>query len=111
MTVTARDYLDQKLKDPEFARSYHKPGQLTALIFPDDDQFSAYCPELDVATCGDTAAEAREMLTDAVITTAASLVENRDKLAGSLLDKLPYAWLVYGKDEQEVYTLLFAEAD
>jgi len=83
------------------------PGTLTALVFPDGDQFAAYCPELDVATAGDTIEEARAMLVDAVIVAAESLVEHRDELGEPLLAQLPYAWLVYGKTEEEVEALLF----
>lgn len=83
------------------------PGTLTALIFPDGDQFAAYCPELDVATAGDTVEEARAMLVDAVIVAAESLVEHRDDLGEPLLAQLPYAWLVYGRPEAEIDALLF----
>lgn len=83
------------------------PGTLTALVFPDGNLFTAYCPELDVATAGDTVEEARALLVDAVLVAAESLVEHRDDLGEPLLGQLPYAWLVYGRPESEIKMLLF----
>ena len=39
---------------------------LTAVIRSEDDQYVSLCPELGVASCGDTPEEARAMLKDAV---------------------------------------------
>ena len=39
---------------------------LTGTIEPEDDGFNAYCPELGVATCGDTVEEALDNLGDAL---------------------------------------------
>ena len=39
---------------------------LTGTIEPEDDGFNAYCPELGVATCGDTVEEALDNLGDAI---------------------------------------------
>ena len=39
---------------------------LTGTIEPEDDGFNAYCPELGVATCGDTIEEVLDGLQDAL---------------------------------------------
>ena len=39
---------------------------LTGYTEPEDDGFNAYCPELGVATCGDTVEEALDNLGDAI---------------------------------------------
>ena len=52
----------------------------TGLLLPEDQGFSALCPELDVATTGASAAEAKEMLLE-----AASL-----HVEGAIADGLPY---------------------
>ena len=39
---------------------------LTGYIEPEDDGFNAYCPELGVASCGDTIEEALDNLGDAL---------------------------------------------
>ena len=40
---------------------------LTHVVEEADGQYAAYCPELDVATCGDTIEEAFANLEDAVV--------------------------------------------
>ena len=40
--------------------------KLTAVIEPEDDGYVALCPELDIASQGDTVSEARAMLIEAV---------------------------------------------
>lgn len=40
--------------------------KLTAVIEPEDDGYVALCPELDIASQGDTVDEARAMLVEAV---------------------------------------------
>lgn len=40
--------------------------QLTAIIERDGDQYVALCPEVDVASQGNTVAEARDNLTEAL---------------------------------------------
>jgi predicted RNase H-like HicB family nuclease len=40
--------------------------RLTAIIEREDDGYVALCPELDIASQGDTVEEARRMLTEAV---------------------------------------------
>lgn len=39
---------------------------LTAIIQREDDMYSALCPELDIASAGDTVSEARENLKEAL---------------------------------------------
>lgn len=39
---------------------------LTGVVEAEDDGFNAYCPELGVATCGDTVAEVLDGLADAI---------------------------------------------
>ena len=39
---------------------------LTGVAYKDGNQFTALCPELGVASCGDTAEEALEMLEEAL---------------------------------------------
>ena len=48
---------------------------LTGYTEPEDDGFNAYCPELGVATCGDTVEEALDGLQDALEVYIAGLVE------------------------------------
>lgn len=40
--------------------------EFTSLIFKEGDAFVSYCPELAVASCGDTLEEARRRLPEAV---------------------------------------------
>ena len=42
------------------------PRQLTAIIEREDDGFVALCPELDIASQGDTVSEARDNLKEAL---------------------------------------------
>jgi predicted RNase H-like HicB family nuclease len=44
----------------------HQPKQFTAIIEREDDGFVALCPEMDVASQGDTIEEARQYLREAV---------------------------------------------
>jgi predicted RNase H-like HicB family nuclease len=39
---------------------------LEMVIRQEGDQYSSWCPDLDIATCGDTAEEAAENLKDAI---------------------------------------------
>ncbi len=48
---------------------------LTGYTEPEDDGFNAYCPELGVATCGDTIEEVLDGLQDALEVYIAGLVE------------------------------------
>ena len=43
-----------------------KTRQLTAIIEREDDGFVALCPELDIASQGDTVEDARSNLTEAI---------------------------------------------
>jgi len=36
------------------------------IVFEEDEAFVAYCPELDISSCGDTVEHAKEMLQTAV---------------------------------------------
>ncbi len=36
------------------------------IVFKEDDTFVAYCPELDVSSCGNTVEQAKDMLKNAV---------------------------------------------
>jgi predicted RNase H-like HicB family nuclease len=36
------------------------------IVFKEDDTFVAYCPELDVSSCGNTIEQAKDMLKNAV---------------------------------------------
>jgi predicted RNase H-like HicB family nuclease len=40
--------------------------EFTSLIFQEGQTFVSYCPELSVASCGDTVEDARRRLTEAV---------------------------------------------
>ncbi len=40
--------------------------ELTAVIWKEDDGFVSFCPELGVASCGDSVEEAARMLQEAV---------------------------------------------
>lgn len=42
--------------------------QLTAIVERDGDGYVAFCPEVDVASQGDTVAEARDNLAEAALT-------------------------------------------
>ena len=48
---------------------------LTGYTEPEDDGFNAYCPELGVATCGDTIEEVLDGLQDALEVYIAGLLE------------------------------------
>ena len=42
------------------------PIDYDVIVFEEDKIYVAYCPELDVSSCGDTAERAKEMLKTAV---------------------------------------------
>lgn len=42
------------------------PIEYDIIIFKEDETYVAYCPELDVSSCGNTVEHAREMLKAAV---------------------------------------------
>lgn len=42
------------------------PIDYDIIIFKEDETYVAYCPELDVSSCGDTVEKARDMLKTAV---------------------------------------------
>jgi hypothetical protein len=41
---------------------------LTHAIYKDDDLYAAICPELDIASCGESIEEADKSLTEAILT-------------------------------------------
>jgi len=41
---------------------------LTHAIYKDDDLYTAICPELDIASCGESIEEADKSLTEAILT-------------------------------------------
>ncbi|HZX35059.1 MAG TPA: type II toxin-antitoxin system HicB family antitoxin [Thermodesulfobacteriota bacterium] len=53
------------------------------MVFKEDDTYVAYCPELDVSSCGNTVEHAKEMLNTAV----RLFLEEAEKL-GTLADIL-----------------------
>ena len=42
------------------------PVEFDLIIFKEDETYIAYCPELDISSCGDSVDEARKMLKEAV---------------------------------------------
>jgi predicted RNase H-like HicB family nuclease len=52
--------------------------ELTFKVAPEDDQYSAFCIELDLATCGDTLDEAQKNILEAVDVHLATLAEIGD---------------------------------
>ena len=79
-------------------------------IYYDEEEkvWLAFLTQLDVATWGDTLEEAKEMLVDAAIAAAEFAVEHEPELDGEIRKQLPYAKLVYGKTEKEVWDILYA---
>lgn len=53
------------------------------IVFKEDDTFVAYCPELDVSSCGNTVEQAKDMLKTAVRLS----LEEAEKM-GTLVDIL-----------------------
>ena len=60
--------------------------QFTAIIEREDDAYLAHCPELDIASQGDSVASARANLTEAVelFLEAASPTEIKKRLRGEV---------------------------
>jgi predicted RNase H-like HicB family nuclease len=42
------------------------PIDFDAIVFKEDETYIAYCPELDISSCGDSVEKAKEMLKTAV---------------------------------------------
>ena len=63
------------------------------IVFKEDRDYVAYCPELDISSCGDTIEHAKEMLKTAV----KLFIEEAEKL-GTLEDILSES--NYTKDEK-----------
>ena len=60
--------------------------RLTAIIEREGDGYVAFCPEVDVASQGDTVAEARENLAEAV--TLFFETASSEEIAGRLRDEV-----------------------
>ena len=72
---------------------------LTGMVEREDDQYVSICPELGVASCGDTVEEAFEMLADAIEVHLLGLVEIgtlneelRERNVRIEYDTLPYEY-------------------
>jgi predicted RNase H-like HicB family nuclease len=59
------------------------PIEYDVLVFKEEDTYVAYCPELDISSCGDDVQQAKDMLKTAV----RLFVEEAEKL-GTLEDIL-----------------------
>ncbi len=62
------------------------PIEIDVLVFKEDDQFVAFCPELDISSCGDSIEHSKEMLVKA----ARLFIEESEKM-GTLEDILAEA--------------------
>lgn len=69
------------------------PIDYDIIVFKEDDTYVAYCPELDVSSCGNTVEQAKEMLKTAV----RLFIEESEKI-GSLKEILEESR--YKKDEK-----------
>ena len=56
-------------------RARKVPLKLSLLVRKEGKQYSSWCPELDVASCGDTVEEACDMLRDAIDAYLTALAE------------------------------------
>ena len=58
------------------------------IVFKEDDTCVAYCPELDISSCGNTVGHAKEMLKTAV----KLFLEEAEKMGmlGDILEELKY---------------------
>jgi predicted RNase H-like HicB family nuclease len=70
--------------DEDFAGLFHRPPRLSLDIAPDDDQYRAFCPELDLVTAADTREEAERDLMEMVQEYAEEYLENFELYAESL---------------------------
>ncbi len=68
------------------------PIEYDMIVFKEDETYVAYCPELDVSSCGNTVGHAKEMLKTAV----RLFLEEAEKM-GTLEDILEESG--YKKDE------------
>src|SRR5208337_2839851 len=68
------------------------PIEFDMIVFEENESFVAYCPELDISSCGNTIEQAKTMLKTAV----RLFIEEADKM-GTLVDILEEA--NYKKDE------------
>jgi predicted RNase H-like HicB family nuclease len=69
--------------------------QLTAIIEREDDGYVSLCPELDIASQGDTIEEARDNLSEALTlffeTAGPSEISRRNRRTGDPWRRLPFA--------------------
>lgn len=72
--------------------------QFSSVIFKEDNVYIAYCPQLDVSSCGDTSQEAVRMLKEAV----RLFLEETEKMGTleSILSEAGFQW-----DKDNIYTL------
>jgi len=72
--------------------------QFSSVIFKEDDVYVAYCPQLDVSSCGDTPEDAVRMLKEAV----RLFLEETEKMGtlGSILSESGFQW-----DKDNIYNL------
>lgn len=70
--------------------------QFSSVIFKEDNVHVAYCPQLDVSSCGDTPEEAVQMLKEAV----RLFLEETKKMGtlGSILSESGFQW-----DKDNIY--------
>lgn len=90
--------------------------QFTAVIEQEGDGFVALCPELDIASQGDTIEVARANLTEAVdlFLTSAKPSEVRNRLHGTIADneaRVRYFEEKYGGSFEQFETSLLAGLD
>lgn len=70
--------------------------QFSSVIFKEDNVYIAYCPQLDVSSCGDTSEEAVRMLKEAV----RLFLEETEKMGTleSILSEAGFHW-----DKDSIY--------
>ena len=71
------------------------PIEVDMIVFKENETYVAYCPELDVSSCGDTVNHAKEMLKTAI----RLFVEEAEKMGtiGDILEEANYKMDVNGK--------------
>ncbi|MBI5073989.1 MAG: type II toxin-antitoxin system HicB family antitoxin [Nitrospirae bacterium] len=71
------------------------PIDVDVIVFEENETYVAYCPELDVSSCGNTVNHAKEMLKTAI----RLFVEEAEKMGtlGDILEEANYKMDVNGK--------------
>ena len=71
------------------------PIEFDVIVFKENETYVAYCPELDVSSCGDTVNNAKEMLKTAI----RLFVEEAEKMGtlGDILEEANYKMDANGK--------------